>query len=487
MKHRQPSVWIDDKPTPTNIGGGDVGFPRKSGSSVSYWLQGVQGDPLLNHRTTPELPSSADIVVIGSGITGTLVAKSCLDTWPNKSVVVLEAREFCSGATGRNAGHCKPDQWRGFSDYQEACGTQQALKILENEHQTWSDLVGYIQANKVDCDLWVGDTFDVPVTLEVANTAKDNFERYKAAGGKVDHIKVTHNPTEAVKITHIKDAQACYAWPASTLYPWKLAAHVMRENLKKGVNLQTQNRVNRVFRCSDNPDKWVVNSERGDIECTQVVHATNAYSPALEPSLRGIIFPTPHMCNQVQPPLAFREANGLKNSYGVLLPNRGLITINPRCTTGGPMLFGGSNPGQQDFETWLQAHPERRNDDGLPGFKSVTRAVQTFAESQLPEWPTGSTNLSDIYSDSWSGIIGLSADGVPFVGELPGLPGQWICAGHHGHGMARIFTAAPGLVQLMNGGSWADTRLPEVFQITASRINSLRKRSSIGNTVFPRL
>lgn len=44
------------------------GFPKEGRYSLSYWLRGVQGNSLLNHRTTPELPSSADIVVIGSGV-----------------------------------------------------------------------------------------------------------------------------------------------------------------------------------------------------------------------------------------------------------------------------------------------------------------------------------------------------------------------------------------------------------------------------------
>lgn len=43
-------------------------------------------------------------------------------------------------------------------------------------------------------------------------------------------------------------------------------------------------------------------------------------------------------------------------------------------------------------------------------------------------------------------------------------------------GMARIFTAAPGLVKLMAGRPWAETQLPDVYQITLSRVNNLKQR-----------
>jgi hypothetical protein len=62
-------------------------------------------------------------------MSGTLIAKHIAESWPEKKVVIVEARQFCSGATGRNAGHCKPDQWRGFMDYEKSFGTQQALKV----------------------------------------------------------------------------------------------------------------------------------------------------------------------------------------------------------------------------------------------------------------------------------------------------------------------------------------------------------------------
>ena len=206
-------------------------------------------------------------------------------------------------------------------------------------------------------------------------------------------------------MSRIKGAQACYAWPASTLQPWKLTAHIMRGNLKKGVNLQTRTKVNQIVRSSVTPEKWVVKSERGEIECFQVVHATNAYSSALEPSLRGLIIPTPHMCDKVIPPVTFTGSRALKNSYGVLLPNGGLFTMNHRGVSGAPVLFGGSNPGQQAFEKWLRGHPERSTDDDLVGFESVKEAVRDFAESQLIGWTAASK--TERYDHSWSGIIAL--------------------------------------------------------------------------------
>jgi len=410
---------------------GRTGFPKPGGQSLSYWLQQVRCDPLLDHRTTDELLQEADTVIIGSGITGTLVAKHHLETFPGKTVVILEAREFCSGATGRNAGHCKPDQWRGDEKHAKAYGHEQAVKILDNEQATWEALVAYVKENNVDCDLWVGETLDIPLDDEVAKLAKEMFERYAAAGGKVDGIQVTHDPVEAAQKTCIKNAKACYAWQASTLQPWKLTAHIMRENITMGANLQTRTTAKSISEGAESW-KWTVHTKRGDIACDTVVHATNAYSAALEPSLRGIITPKPHMCNRVVPPQSFSGSKAISNSYGILLPDGAFFSINPRSSSDGNIMFGGSNPGQKELDAWVEKNPKNCTNDGLANLESVTKHVRTFAESEFEGWKDAPTGPGEGFEYSWSGIIGLSADGVPFVGELPGKPGQYICAGHHG-------------------------------------------------------
>jgi glycine/D-amino acid oxidase-like deaminating enzyme len=409
-----------------------TGFPKQGGQSLSYWLQQVRCDPLLDHRTSQTLPSEADTVIIGSGLSGTLVAKHHLETWPSKSVVVLEGREFCSGATGRNAGHCKPDQWRHFAKFEKSYGKEQAVKIMNNEAATWKALVTYVQDNSIDCDLWVGDTMDVPLDDDVAKTARAVFERYRDAGGKVDHIQVTHDPAEAAKISRIKSARACYAWKASTLQPWKLTAHIMRHNLENGVNLQTHTMARSITSCDSGTRQWMVNTERGQIACDTVVHATNGYSAALESSLLGIITPKPHICDRFVPPRMLSGSKALRNSYGVLLADGALFSINPRCSTDGNVMFGGSNPGQKKLDEWAKQSSDRCVDDSLANLEMVTKEVRSFVESEFFGGEKVEYGPGEGFQYSWSGIIGLSADGVPFVGELPGKPGQWICAGHHG-------------------------------------------------------
>jgi glycine/D-amino acid oxidase-like deaminating enzyme len=409
-----------------------TGFPKQGGQSLSYWLQQVRCDPLLDHRTTASLPNDADTVIIGSGITGTLVAKHHLETWPHKKLVIIEAREFCSGATGRNAGHCKPDQWRHYGKFEKAYGQEQAVKIMDNEAATWRSLVAYVKENNVDCDLWVGETLDVPIDDDVAKIAAEVFERYKTAGGQVSHISVTHDPTEAAAKSRIKGAKACYSWQASTLQPWKLTAHIMRGNLNLGANLQTYTLAKKITANNSGTRKWLVHTDRGDISCNTVVHATNAYSAALDPSLRGLITPKPHMCNKVIPPRLYSGTAALKNSYGVLLPSGGIFSINPRCTADGNIMFGGSNPGQKELDGWVERHPEHCVDDGIADVEGVTGHVRAFVEKHFEGWKDAEVGPGEGFMYSWSGIIGLSVDGVPFVGELPRKEGQWICAGHHG-------------------------------------------------------
>lgn len=79
-------------------------FPAVN-STASFWRSNP--GPIDEHRSTESLPATADIVIIGAGYAGAAIAhhlikKSERHDRPTPSVVIFEAREACSGATGRN-------------------------------------------------------------------------------------------------------------------------------------------------------------------------------------------------------------------------------------------------------------------------------------------------------------------------------------------------------------------------------------------------
>jgi hypothetical protein len=87
--------------TGTTVLPGQAGLPTPS-STEAYWHK----DPskaLYGHRTTATLPSTADVVIVGSGISGASAAHFIREegTGNDLKIVMLEAREACWGATGR--------------------------------------------------------------------------------------------------------------------------------------------------------------------------------------------------------------------------------------------------------------------------------------------------------------------------------------------------------------------------------------------------
>src|ERR1700753_2858603 len=80
-------------------------FPNPT-STTSYWRANPL--PLDDHRSTESLPECVDVAIIGAGMAGACTAYHLLkDKLYTPSVVIFEARQACSGATGRNGGHSK--------------------------------------------------------------------------------------------------------------------------------------------------------------------------------------------------------------------------------------------------------------------------------------------------------------------------------------------------------------------------------------------
>ncbi|KAF7334780.1 FAD dependent oxidoreductase [Mycena sanguinolenta] len=443
------------------------GFPRAN-PCLSFWLQLTRSSPLHGHRTTENLPDKADVTIIGSGLSGAATAYFLLTTGPEdkrpKSVLLLEARDACDGATARNGGHCRPDCYRDYRQYKADFGREQGLKIIQNEKDTLNLTEEIIAKEGIDCDFWRGPSYGmsflisfpyVAMDQSVADALAASYAEFAADGGPVEGVVIPIiDPAQARAETRCPGATAAYTSASSgSLFPRKLVLHLLALCIEKhGMNLQTHTPVRRVVPSTDEGvGGWRVETDRGVVETQKVVYATNAFTATLLPEFLGHIYPFRGQCSAVVPPMAYAGKNVLPGTYAMAyedyhLSRPGIFADYLIQRPDGIIIFGGQRAA-------VPAEDLRDNTDDTVVDPRMTTGLRGGAASALCWMAQGGGRGS-----------------IPYVGELHDKPGAFICAGHHGHGMARIMSCAKGLAALIQGDSWESTGLPECFEPTHERL-----------------
>nr|GAT42641.1 predicted protein [Mycena chlorophos] len=305
------------------------GYPRLN-PSISFWLQGTRSSPLIGHRTTPTLPRPEDVqdvVIIGGGFSGVATAYFLLTGEnPPARVTLLEAREVCDGATGRNGGHCRPAFAR-YKKYKTNFGKEQAVKVIANEFETMRLVSQIVEKEKIDCDFYPTSTYDIMETISAAATYGEVYDELVTDGGIVEGIEIFRTPETAQAETGIVNAVAAYKWPAYTLWPYKLVAHLTQIALEKGLNLQTTTPVRSVTQAARDAQsdcRWEVHTDRGVVKARKVAYATNAYTATLLPELGGPIYPLKDMLLRWSPRKAMPAT-------AIALRRATIRCVHPRC------------------------------------------------------------------------------------------------------------------------------------------------------------
>ncbi|KAK3370311.1 FAD dependent oxidoreductase [Podospora didyma] len=486
----------------------------------------------LGHRTTAALPETADVVIVGSGITGAFAARFLKQRHAESgggggggSVVVLEAREACAGATGRNGGHCQPLLYAATP------------AIAEFELETFRFLRDLVKEHDIPCD-WVilsggvhaflsKDIFDL-ASKGVAQLEKHHPEL--AAQVKVVSPS-SSSPSSGVKT---KDATtlaslrvpdvpgAILQRNAASLWPYKLVAWVLEDLLRRfpnaeAFNLQTNTPVTAIQRQQrqrDGPGNsitypWVLTTPRGRIAARQVLLATNGYTSRLLPAFADLIVP---VRGQIGALLPSSSSSGsgvvpkLDHSY-VFIKNgsasswrEDYLVQRPLSSDGGGghLIFGGGRSRARN-----QGVGEWRDDEVEPPVAKFLRT--NLSPRPLDLQPTTTPDDSSTSSESrtrsegggdleasfeWTGVMGFSRDHHAWVGAVPeslgGGDGLYMCAGYSGHGMPAAALSARAVVEQMVIGSEGggdqgqksvvgDVRkIPDEFVLSEERVRRAR-------------
>ncbi|CAG9989402.1 unnamed protein product [Clonostachys byssicola] len=441
------------------------GLPRDN-STIPYWH--INPHAYANHNSPwPQEP--ADIVIIGTGITGMALSRTLCAKRPDLKIVVLEARSLCSGATGRNGGHIKTMLFSMWNERKHQFGIEEAIKISEFEQSHLAALSAAIKEDGADCDL-------VHTTGVEAYYNQDVFEKDLAALEDIrvhaPHLAALHTVcTDKNVLQHqMKLSKRCIGAitiPAGSVWPYKWISKVWETLIgNKRVNMQTNTPVEAI-EDRDGEEFAIVKTKRGNIKAKKVVHATNAWMGYLLPEMQPFLSPV--RVNVVhwaadqngQSPLGTVPEYSIWYRYGrkdydyLIQRTDGGVVTGRACT--------GRTTTGDDSTTDLSPHAHLR---GFP-----------FEAIASPR-PDAATTIDH----AWSGIVSFTQDGLPFIGPVPfaGRSHQFVCGAYHATGMIKAFRSSQAAASMLLG-----EELPEDFPtsllLTEDRVKELRRSLDRGN------
>ncbi|KXH46742.1 FAD dependent oxidoreductase [Colletotrichum simmondsii] len=414
----------------------------------SYWHS--PPSRLSTYNSSPSPPSETDTLIIGSGITGAATAQFLLSSEDGSAsppdITMLEARTLTSGATGRNGGHTKAASYRSFLHHAETLGTEAACLIAR---------------------------------LELAN------------------IRAVH----AFAASHLKDKETesrpCIGYEAGSISGYRFTTGVLELCVDKGMKLFTETPALSVKKIeqgvSTDNHRWIVETPKGQIKARRVILATNGYTAFLHPRFQEAIVPMRGQITAHRPGSNMPKA-GLATTYSFIYEAGYEYMIPKPAGTqfAGDIVIGGG---------LVRAPDQGLGEYGTTDDSRLNPVISAYLRETTPRYFGDDWGDDDPEGEGggrvraeWTGIMGFSPDGFPFVGEVPGEDGLWVCASFQGHGMVFCWMCARALAVMLEGrdgsteeeekngeesqaeeaeeaekqlGSW----FPDAFRITSARLS----------------
>ncbi|THH06507.1 hypothetical protein EW146_g9590 [Bondarzewia mesenterica] len=489
--------------------------------TTSFWT--IPPAHIATHRPDA-LPAYADVVIIGSGITGTSVARTLFEYdgrdlvdrqvddaekasmgQGGLSVVMLEARETCSGATGRNGGHINPPLFHDFSELKSRYGLDTARRIIRFRLAHLPELIRVAEEEGARTESQIREVESLDVYYRT-----DTFEE----GVKALNAWKEDMPEESREVYALEGEEArqkfglapqtvgCIVTPAGAVHPYRFVTAVLSNLLKRhptNFHLSTQTPCTRIDAPVIPEIHYTVHTPRGPIRARHVVHATNGWTPHLLAPLRMKVLPIRGLMSAQRPGQSLSASSthhGARShifydgpmgyDYLTQLPNgEHELMFGGGAAQGGKLIMADvGNADDSGYNMGIASHVA----GALPEYFGADHwgAEGTPAEEDGVRWNSGRVKAL------WTGVLGISVDGLPWVGCVPDkvsgrtapvsrdegpsnvLPGEWIAAGYSGEGMVNAWMCGRALGCMLLGpeaeaaahlGEW----FPDAMRVTEKR------------------
>jgi len=391
-----------------------------------YWMR--VDHRLTSFRSRQELPASADVVIIGAGLTGASAAYYLSEAARHGlRVVVLDRGAPASEASGRNGGNFELLPENSVGIYEGLAKERLAflrrrypalpIQILRAESERQASVIfgvalrnrncmkQIIEAEKIDCD------FSPRGWLYLAHTEKEEqaiCEEVGLAAEQREKVEIWSRMKIRNEFGFDQDHIGRFIPSDGSYHPFKFVYGVLEKCVASGVELYTGVKVREVRSLS--ADSHSIATDQGSIVSARVIVATNAFTGQLFPELRAI--------QATQSQIAITEFAPDRCRGRIVTSEEGPVYFNqPRADARhglAPLLMGGGADRPTD-----QPSSRRRN-------PKIHARLLRLRDSYFPELKNRP------YSTEWVGVCGFTPDQLPVVGHL--RPGIVIAGGFSGYG-----------------------------------------------------
>ena len=335
----------------------------------------------------------ADAIVVGGGIVGTAIASWLAGA--GRRVVLFERRALASGASGRNGGMLM--QVDGRDSDADAILTRLRYARANVE------ILNSLQARSgVDITLRHCGSLDVATTDEEVELLR-GLARFQHDIGDTEIQYLEGSALRRVSPVMADLALAARFRPSDGwVDPFLIVRAYARLALRHRARILTHMPVDEIVRSGSE----VVGVRVGDVvhRAPVVVNATNGWAARLTPELPIVPLRSLAVLTEPVPPV---QALTFEAELW------GQVVYGATQTAAGNLLVGGP---PEDAATRDGQFQERTS------FFEVVQNTDVLAEL----FPTFG-KLSVVRA--WSGAMGITPDGLPCVGQVPGVDGLFVCAG----------------------------------------------------------
>jgi len=347
-----------------------------------------------------DLPKTADVVIVGAGLTGLSAARTL--ALAGRAVVVCEADAIGHGASGRNGGMVGGGHRLSLQKMTDKYGRRTAEQLLREAHIDSNDFTQSLMRDaNIDCDYEHCGRFRAfykPSEYEAQ--AQDLTILQKAIG--LDAHMVPENETQNEIQSELYRGGIVFESHGG-LNPVKWTHGIAKSAIEAGALIHHQCAVTNI--ASTNVGSKI-STQQGTIVAGQVLMATNGYTTHALRTWRHRILPIPSFIVATEP-LGKNRVRSLFPNGRMMTETRARHCYFRPSPDGERVLFGG-RAGMLDIPEVLAQQQLR------------ALLTQIFPQLQGVQ-----------FTHSWRGYTGFSFDFMPNVGKIDKV---WHAMGYSGNG-----------------------------------------------------